>query len=89
MSLRESIIEYAKRYPHQFLNGGEFERLALDMGKKSSNASRRCRELENEGILESRLNEKRCVEYKYRRVMEQVKLGEGPAQASMFPVIHR
>jgi len=47
-----------------FVNGGRAERLAMELGFKSSNASRRCRELENEGIFERRIN-KGSVEYRY------------------------
>lgn len=35
------------------VNGGELERLAMEHGYKASNASRRCRELENEGIIKN------------------------------------
>lgn len=51
-SLRDNIRLNAKLIYPEWLNGGEFERLAFDMGYKPSNASRRARELENDNILE-------------------------------------
>ena len=63
-TFKKEIYKLA-RYNGGWINGGEFERLAMDNGYKSSNASRRCRELVNEGVLERRLNSKRCVEYRY------------------------
>lgn len=48
----------------RFTNGGEIERFALETGFKASNASRRCRELVNEGILE-RKESKGSVWYRY------------------------
>lgn len=68
-ALRQRIIDYLKQwheYDHKaFVNGGEIERLALEAGYKASNASRRLRELENEGIIEKRGNYKGHVEYRY------------------------
>jgi len=64
MNLKRQIVELARR-ENQWLNGGRFERLAMDLGYKPSNASRRCRELVNEGLLERRINDKKCVEYKF------------------------
>ena len=63
MTLKEEIKKYAKGF--DWMNGGRFEALAMELGYKPSNASRRCRELVNEGIFERRLNERRCVEYRY------------------------
>jgi len=39
----------------KYINGGEFERWALEHGFKASNASRRLRELENEGVVEKKI----------------------------------
>lgn len=50
-SLRDRIKAFFKRNPDTFINGGDIEKLAQEAGYKSSNASRRLRELENEGIL--------------------------------------
>ena len=52
------------KYP-RFVNGGEAERLAMNEGYKSSNASRRCRELVKAGKLERRINENKSVEYRW------------------------
>lgn len=65
MSLKSQLLELAKRR-NGFINVGEFERYAMDNGFKSSNASRRLRELAKEGILEVRYNERHCVEYRYK-----------------------
>jgi predicted transcriptional regulator len=64
MSLKSRISTfYAKNYP-KIINGGEIERLAMNIGKKASNASRRLRELHEEGILE-RIQEGKSVAYRY------------------------
>lgn len=69
MSLKNQIhnhlyLQYQNN-PEVFVNGGELERLGMDLGYKASNASRRCRELEKEGGIEKRENEKGSVEYRY------------------------
>lgn len=69
MSLSNKIMEYAKTRRNEFINGGEYERLAMNLGFKASNCSRRMRELENDGRLEKRIN-KRTVEYRYIPLME-------------------
>lgn len=64
LSLSKRIEKYLeKRYP-DFVHSGEIERLALQAGYKSSNAGRRCREMQNEGILERKL-ENGSVLYRY------------------------
>ena len=53
ISLIKQIEEFAKgRYPH-YVNGAVFEDLARNMGKKASNAGRRCRELETGEVRNS------------------------------------
>lgn len=64
-SLKGLIIEYARTRQGDWINGGELEKLAMTNHYKASNCGRRCRELENLGILERRLNENKCVEYRY------------------------
>ena len=68
-SLRDRALDYLKQWhaidPYKFINGGELERLALEAGYKSSNISRRLREMVNEGLLERRLNQSGTVEYRY------------------------
>jgi len=49
--LRDRIVAFlsAKK---DWVNGGEIERLALDAGYKASNASRRLREIHEDGLIE-------------------------------------
>ena len=49
--LKDRIVKYLTTRPGVKINGGEIERLALAAGYKASNASRRCRELREEGII--------------------------------------
>ena len=53
-SLKNRILAYIRKQ-EGFISGREIERLAMSVGKKSSNASRRCRELHNEGLLERKI----------------------------------
>jgi len=70
ISLSKKITAYAHgKYP-LWVNGADLERLAMNEGFKASNAGRRCRELENLGILERRMNGK-SVEYRYNPKYEQ------------------
>lgn len=68
-ALKSRIINYFQKWkeinPDKFVNGGEIERKALEIGYKASNASRRLRELVDEGVLERRLNESGTVEYRF------------------------
>ena len=52
MSLKERILTFLQKQPNVKVNGGEIERLALSVGYKASNASRRCRELAESGVIE-------------------------------------
>lgn len=65
VSLRQNIINYLQ-YNQSWTNGGQLEVLAMNLGKKASNASRRCRELVEDDILERRENNKGHVEYRYK-----------------------
>jgi len=65
MGLKTDLISFAKRNYGEWINGGEFERFAMELGYKPSNASRRLRELADNNIFDHRYNEKRQVEYKY------------------------
>ena len=69
-SLKKEIYKLA-RYNGGWINGGRYEELARELGYKSSNASRRCRELFTDGYLERRLNDKRCVEYRWQPPKEK------------------
>jgi len=63
-SLRHKIVIFCReQYPH-WINGGQLEKLGMELGYKASNSSRRGRELVKNGILERRLNERHCVEYR-------------------------
>lgn len=50
-SLCDRILSYLERHP-EWHNGGEIEELAMRVGYKASNASRRLRELYEEGQLD-------------------------------------
>jgi DNA-binding MarR family transcriptional regulator len=70
-SLKSRILNYFERYdiqnPGVWQNGGEIERLAMDIGYKASNSSRRCRELVKDGYLERRENKNGSVEYRIKQ----------------------
>lgn len=69
LSLKDRALRYIEATtahdPDIWINGGELERLALIAGYKSSNVSRRCRELHAEGLILRRENEKGHVEYRF------------------------
>ena len=63
-SLKTEILRLAaKEYPN-WIGGIRFEKLAFEMMRKPSNASRRARELKNEGRLETKYDNG-YVEYRY------------------------
>lgn len=68
MSLKKRIFNYIRKVhdanPLVWINGGHIEQLAASINYKASNASRRLRELENEGKIKRRENGKGHVEYK-------------------------
>ena len=61
MSLKLEIYEYIKK--NGLVHGGRIEDLARSLGYMSSNASRRCRELVNEGKLAVVYDKKRMAQY--------------------------
>lgn len=67
ISLRDRISNFLEQWhkidEQHFVNGGEIEKLAMGIGYKASNASRRLRELENDGVIERRINNG-SVEYR-------------------------
>lgn len=67
LSLVERLIKFMRSNPDTWVPGGELERLALSVGYKASNISRRARELVEDGTLERRENSKGHVEYKWRK----------------------
>lgn len=66
-SLVERLIKFMKAKPETWIPGGELERIALSVGYKASNISRRARELVEDGMLERKENSKGHVEYKWRK----------------------
>jgi CTP-dependent riboflavin kinase len=66
MSLKSKIIEYLNNTPGA-VHGGEIERIAQGWGYKASTASRRCRELADEGKIERAENEKGQVVYRRKK----------------------
>ncbi|MBL7141792.1 hypothetical protein ISS21_01705 [Patescibacteria group bacterium] len=56
-SLKNRILKYFEVCPNKWVNGGVIEKLAMSVGYKASNASRRCRELVNEGNLERKIDQ--------------------------------
>jgi len=64
-SLKLKIFDYLKAREGVWVNGKVIEDRASAIGKKASNASRRCRELSKEsGYIQRRINGK-SVEYRY------------------------
>jgi len=64
-SLRDRILAYYQRHAGTFISGGEIERLVAQNTKyKASNASRRLRELREDGLLEAK-GIKGTVFYRY------------------------
>ncbi len=85
-SLRERIMKYL-RSTGTWINGGEIERLALGAGYKASNASRRCRELCEEGLIERREDKKGFVEYsalKPKQIVEYRIEGREPIKTTLW-----
>lgn len=67
-SLKNRVYNYLQNIYRQdsdaWISGKHFEIMALNAGYKSSNVSRRCRELENESKIERRIKDG-FVEYKF------------------------
>lgn len=74
MSLKEKILEHARQNPFDWIHGGEYQRMAMGMRYMPSNADRRLRELSmgTNPALEKRERADGTMEYRYRRIMEQV-----------------
>lgn len=68
ISLVERLIKFMKANSEVWIPGGELERIALSVGYKASNISRRARELVEDGTLDRRENSKGHVEYKWHKV---------------------
>jgi hypothetical protein len=65
ITLKSAIIEYARTRSDEWIAKGKFEDLARQLHFLGDNAGRRCRELVKSGLFKRRLNEQRCVEYKF------------------------
>jgi predicted transcriptional regulator len=52
LSLSERLHRWLELHPDQWINGGEFERLAMDVGYKGSTASRELRLMAEAGQIE-------------------------------------
>ena len=72
IGLKTRNLNYAEAWyklnPEHWINGGEFERKAQEIGYKASNSSRRCRELYKEGKIDRKI-ENGSVWYRYRPVI--------------------
>ena len=62
--LKNRITNYFKNRPSRFINAGEVEALAINVGYKGSTASRQMRYLASEGVLDRKI-EMKSVWYKY------------------------
>lgn len=80
LGLYHRIAKYLEKWYEldctAWISGAEIERLAMSIGKKASNASRRCRELVVDQIIERRENARGQVEYRYlpKNEREEVKI---------------
>lgn len=63
-TLRKRILSYLNK-SGEWINGGEIEMLSMKAGYKPSNASRRCRELVQDGLIDRKIEGKsKSVWYK-------------------------
>lgn len=71
ISLKDRIVRYIESRTAQndgvWINGGEIERESLLAGYKTSNASRRLRELAREEVLERKEDERGHVVYRIKK----------------------
>lgn len=70
LSLKTRIKNYLDK-KGKFVNGGEIERKAMELGYKASNASRRCRELYEDKLID-RKEEKGTVWYKTLKPLSKI-----------------
>ena len=71
LSLSQRILNYYRNQPGVWIAGAEIERKALGLGYKASNASRRLRELHEDGKLAREMKGKHawyCYEPQPRQV---------------------
>ncbi len=80
LGIKNRIVQYFTKHQDEWINGGEIERLALKVGYKASNASRRLRELAEVGFLK-REEKKGTVWYKYEtRKQNQATIKKTPME---------
>jgi len=87
ISLSKRIENYCFKQ-NGWVHSGTLERLALEAGYKSSNAGRRCREMQNDGILERKL-EKGSVLYRYVVKLDNENLHSKEVRCSPKPDNHK
>lgn len=89
LSLRQRVLAYLKRHRGVWINGGELERLAMSVGYKASNCSRRCRELSEDNLINRKEIDGKVwymydsVEYKK---VSQVSIENGVAVEKVYTV---
>jgi len=71
MTQKNLIIEYLKSV-NDYVPAYKLRGLNTPLGFLGHQADRRARELASSNILERRLNEQRCVEYRIKEVVEVV-----------------
>lgn len=86
MSLKNRIIRFARNNPSSWVPGGEYERMAMGIGKKGSNAGRRCRELVIAGILDRR-EVNGFVEYRYHQTVHTIINEEKPKVIKQLSIV--
>ena len=83
MSLKQQILSYLKeQYPAYVHKGVIGKKAVLEWGYENENAGRRCRELENAGVIEKDPNSYEAI-YRYVPQKEVEKEAE---QEKMFEV---
>lgn len=93
ISLKQRIKNYMRRHEDEWINGGEIERLALENGYKGSTASRECRLLAEQGILQrkeernSNTNIKSVWYMIPKRKLPEIILKDGILQAKLIWLI--
>ena len=69
LGLKAQVLQFIENYSPGWVHGGSVEDFGISLGYKGSNAGRRCRELENEGKIERKLEKGKVW---YKRVMPQL-----------------
>ena len=81
-SLKSKILDYCRQHPFEFVHKGTLGKLAVvSWGYENENMGRRCRELEEAGLLRRGEDEKGRVMYQYVGLMSRTKEKE---EATLF-----